>query len=149
VNSMNSSDQDKANRDEKPDRSDNKEPKVVPADLHIHDENEEKSEEIDLPPAMPPKVWAKEKLAEETSLRRIASKRTQKTDWRIVKTRVLSKPNFVTHIVNGNISESVPIRMLSELDFSGGRFLAPAQKPPNPFFKCPRLISVDLFGSKD
>jgi hypothetical protein len=51
---MNSSDQDKANRDEELDRTEKREPKVVPADLHIHDENEEEPEKIDLPPAMPP-----------------------------------------------------------------------------------------------
>jgi hypothetical protein len=56
LKSMSSSDQDKANGDEESDRTGNKELKVVPADLHIHDENEEKAEEIDLPPAMPPKV---------------------------------------------------------------------------------------------
>ena len=36
--------------------TDSEKPRLVPADLDIPDGNEEKHEEIDLPPAMPPKV---------------------------------------------------------------------------------------------
>jgi hypothetical protein len=53
---MNPSKEDKGNRDEKQDRADNEEPRLVPADLEIAEGDEEKDEETDLPPAMPPKV---------------------------------------------------------------------------------------------
>jgi hypothetical protein len=54
VNGMNTSKEDKGNRDEKHDRADSEEPQLVPADIDEGDE--EKHEETDLPPAMPPKV---------------------------------------------------------------------------------------------
>ena len=53
---MSSSAEDKGNRNEKVDRADTEEPKLVPSDLDIDEGDEEKSEETDLPPAMPPKV---------------------------------------------------------------------------------------------
>jgi len=53
---MSSSAEDKGNRNEKVDRADTAEPKLVPSDLDIDEGDEEKSEETDLPPAMPPKV---------------------------------------------------------------------------------------------
>ena len=53
---MSSSAEDKGNRNEKVDRADTEEPKPVPSDLDIDEGDEEKSEETDLPPAMPPKV---------------------------------------------------------------------------------------------
>ena len=56
VYGMNPSKEDKENRDEKQDRADNEEPRLVPADLEIAEGDEEKDEETDLPPAMPPKV---------------------------------------------------------------------------------------------
>ena len=45
----------KENNDAKQD-TDSEKPRLVPADLDIPDEDEEKHEETDLPPAMPPKV---------------------------------------------------------------------------------------------
>jgi hypothetical protein len=53
VNDMNPSEEDKKNRDEKHDRE---ESRLVPTDLDIDEGDEEKHEETDLPPAMPPKV---------------------------------------------------------------------------------------------
>ena len=53
---MSSSAEDKRNRNEKVDRADSEEPKLVPSDLDIDEGDEEKNEETDLPPAMPPKV---------------------------------------------------------------------------------------------
>jgi hypothetical protein len=55
MNGMRSAKEDTGNRDEKLDRADREEPSLVPSDLDI-DEGEEKNEETDLPPAMPPKV---------------------------------------------------------------------------------------------
>lgn len=51
---MNPSEEDKENRDEKEDR-DSEKPRLVPADLEVA-EGDEKYDETDLPPAMPPKV---------------------------------------------------------------------------------------------
>jgi hypothetical protein len=56
VNGMNPSKEDKGNQDEKHDRADGEEPRLVPADLDIDEGDEAKHEETDLPPAMPPKV---------------------------------------------------------------------------------------------
>jgi hypothetical protein len=56
MNGMRSSKEEKGNRDEKLDRADREEPSLVPSDLDIDEEDEEKNEETDLPPAMPPKV---------------------------------------------------------------------------------------------
>ena len=56
VNDMNPSEEDKKNRDEKHDRADGEKPRLVPTDLDIDEGDEEKHEETDLPPAMPPKV---------------------------------------------------------------------------------------------
>jgi hypothetical protein len=56
MNGMSSSKEDKRNRDEKLDRADREEPSLVPPDLDIDEGDEEKNEETDLPPAMPPKV---------------------------------------------------------------------------------------------
>ena len=53
---MRSSKEEKGNQDEKLDRSDREEPGLVPPDLDIEEGDEEKNEETDLPPAMPPKV---------------------------------------------------------------------------------------------
>ena len=53
---MDPSKEDKGNQDEKHDRADKEEPRLVPADLDIDEGDEEKREETDLPPAMPPKV---------------------------------------------------------------------------------------------
>ena len=54
ANDMNpSKEEDKGNRDEKDDRAEGEEPRLVPADL---EGDEEKHEETNLPPAMPPKV---------------------------------------------------------------------------------------------
>ena len=53
---MNPSEEEKKNRDEKHDRADREEPRLVPTDLDIDEGDEEKHEETDLPPAMPPKV---------------------------------------------------------------------------------------------
>ncbi len=53
---MNPSKEDKENRDEGRDRADNERAPLVPGDLDIAEEDEEKHEETDLPPAMPPKV---------------------------------------------------------------------------------------------
>jgi hypothetical protein len=54
INGMRPSKEDKENREEKLDR-DPKEPSLVPSDL-VDEGDEEKNEETDLPPAMPPKV---------------------------------------------------------------------------------------------
>jgi hypothetical protein len=56
MNGMSSSKEDKRNRDEKLDRADREEPSLVPPDLDIDEGDEEKNEETELPPAMPPKV---------------------------------------------------------------------------------------------
>ena len=56
MNGMSSSKEDKRNRDEKLDRADREEPSLVPPDLDIDEADEEKNEETELPPAMPPKV---------------------------------------------------------------------------------------------
>jgi hypothetical protein len=56
MNGMSSSKEDKRNRDEKLDRADREEPSLVPPDLEIDEGDEEKNEETELPPAMPPKV---------------------------------------------------------------------------------------------
>ena len=56
VNSMDPSKEGKGNQDEKHDRADKEEPRLVPSDLDIDEGDEEKREETDLPPAMPPKV---------------------------------------------------------------------------------------------
>jgi len=56
VKGMDPSKEDKCNQDEKHDRADQGEPRLVPTDLDIDEEDEEKHEETDLPPAMPPKV---------------------------------------------------------------------------------------------
>ena len=56
MNGMRSSTEEKGNQDEKLDRSDREEPGIVPPDLDIEEGDEEKNEETDLPPAMPPKV---------------------------------------------------------------------------------------------
>ena len=53
---MDPSKENKENRDANQDIADSEKPRLVPADLDIPDGNEEKHEEIDLPPAMPPKV---------------------------------------------------------------------------------------------
>ena len=53
---MRSSAEDKGNQNEKLDRADREEPSLVPSDLDIDERDEEKNEETDLPPAMPPKV---------------------------------------------------------------------------------------------
>jgi hypothetical protein len=53
---MRSSAEDKGNRNEKLDRADREESSLVPSDLDIDERDEEKNEETDLPPAMPPKV---------------------------------------------------------------------------------------------
>jgi hypothetical protein len=49
-------DKGKGNPDEEPDRADREETSLVPSDLDIGEGDEEKNEETDLPPAMPPKV---------------------------------------------------------------------------------------------
>jgi hypothetical protein len=56
MNGMKSSEAEKGNPDEKHDRADDEEPKLVPPDLDIDEGDEEKNEGTDLPPAMPPKV---------------------------------------------------------------------------------------------
>jgi hypothetical protein len=56
MNGMSSSKEDKRNRDEKLDRADREEPNLVPPDLDVDEGDEEKNEETELPPAMPPKV---------------------------------------------------------------------------------------------
>ena len=56
VNSMDPSKEGKGNQDEKHDRADKEEPRLVPSDLDIDEGDEENREETDLPPAMPPKV---------------------------------------------------------------------------------------------
>jgi hypothetical protein len=56
VYGMDPSKENKENRDANQDIADSEKPRLVPADLDIPDGNEEKHEEIDLPPAMPPKV---------------------------------------------------------------------------------------------
>jgi hypothetical protein len=56
VYGMNPSKENRENRDAKQDIADSEKPRLVPADLDIPGGNEEKHEEIDLPPAMPPKV---------------------------------------------------------------------------------------------
>ena len=54
---MRSSAKGKGNRNEKLDRADSEEePSLVPSDLDIDERDEEKNEETELPPAMPPKV---------------------------------------------------------------------------------------------
>jgi hypothetical protein len=53
---MNPSKENKGNRDAKQDIADSEKPRLVPADLDIPEGDEEKHEETDLPPAMPPKV---------------------------------------------------------------------------------------------
>lgn len=53
---MNPLDDDNVNQDENEDRADSKKPKLVPDDLDIAEGEEEKGEETDMPPAMPPKV---------------------------------------------------------------------------------------------
>jgi hypothetical protein len=56
ANGMNPLDDDNVNQDENEDRADSKKPKLVPDDLDIAEGEEEKGEETDMPPAMPPKV---------------------------------------------------------------------------------------------
>jgi hypothetical protein len=56
VYGMNPSKENKGNRDAKQDIADSEKPRLVPADLDIPEGDEEKHEETDLPPAMPPKV---------------------------------------------------------------------------------------------
>jgi hypothetical protein len=53
---MTPSKEDKGKQEEKDDRADSQEPRLVPADLDIDEGDEEKHEETNLPPAMPPKV---------------------------------------------------------------------------------------------
>jgi hypothetical protein len=53
---MNPSKEDKGRQDEKRDRTDSEKTRLVPADLDEVEGDEEKHEETDLPPAMPPKV---------------------------------------------------------------------------------------------
>jgi hypothetical protein len=56
VNGMNPLKEDKENRGEKHDRADEEETRLVPPDIDIEEGDEEKNEETDMPPAMPPKV---------------------------------------------------------------------------------------------
>ena len=56
VNGMDPSKEDKGNQDEKHDRADKEAPRLIPVDVDIDEGDEEKREETDLPPAMPPKV---------------------------------------------------------------------------------------------
>jgi hypothetical protein len=53
---MNPSKEDEGRQDEKQDRTDSEKTRLVPADLDVPEGDEEKHEETDLPPAMPPKV---------------------------------------------------------------------------------------------
>jgi hypothetical protein len=53
---MNPLEADKGNKDEKQDRADGENPRLVPADLETAEGDEEEHKETDLPPAMPPKV---------------------------------------------------------------------------------------------
>ena len=55
VNGMDPSKED-INQHETRDRADKEETRLVPTDLDVDEGDEEKREETDLPPAMPPKV---------------------------------------------------------------------------------------------
>jgi hypothetical protein len=59
---MNLSKEDNVNRAEKHDHPEGEEPQLVPPDLDTDEGDEEKKEGTDLPPAMPPMIWTKEKL---------------------------------------------------------------------------------------
>jgi hypothetical protein len=50
VNGMNPSKENKGNREDKHDRAEGEEPRLVPADLDIDEGDEEKHEETNLPP---------------------------------------------------------------------------------------------------
>ena len=53
---MNPSDDDRVKRDQKEYRADSEKPRLIPDELDLAEGDEEKSEETDMPPAMPPKV---------------------------------------------------------------------------------------------
>jgi hypothetical protein len=53
---MNPSKEEKERQDEKQDRTNSEKPRLVPAELDVVEGDEEKHQETDLPPAMPPKV---------------------------------------------------------------------------------------------
>ena len=53
---MDPSKEDKGNQGEKHDRADKEKTRLIPVDVDIDEGDEEKREETDLPPAMPPKV---------------------------------------------------------------------------------------------
>ena len=53
---MDPSKEDKGNQGQKHDRADKEETRLIPVDDDIDEGDEEKREETDLPPAMPPKV---------------------------------------------------------------------------------------------